>query len=210
MHPTLVYPTAPINLRPQDIPGYTPPEGTDPAAKTDAWAWFRKDDATGTYRGLDEGMASLAEAVKAAGGVDAVLGFSQGGAVAGLVAAALETGRRDVPPGPENDWARALREANANKPLRFAVSYSGFYATPNSLAWCYDPTVVTPTLHVLGGLDTIVEESRSRGLVDRCVDPTVVVHPGGHHVPVSKEWAMALVAFVKKHAEDAGKVQAGL
>ena len=208
--PTLIYPTGPNRLLPRDIPGYVPPEdGEDDANNedSDCWAWFRKDEGTGQYRFFDEGMATVAAAVTEAGGVDAVCGFSQGGAMAGLIAAALENGR--VPPkGPEGEWARKLKAANDDKPLKFAVSYSGFFAPVESLKWCYDPKITTPTLHVLGSLDTVVEENRSQGLVDRCLEPSVVIHPGGHYVPVSKEWVMPLAGFIKQHADD--KPQAGL
>lgn len=210
--PTLIYPTGPNRLRPSDIPGYVPPSDGEPDDGKgdegfDCWAWFRKDEATGRYRFFDEGMAVVASAIAEAGGVDGVCGFSQGGAMSGLVAAAMESGRTP-PQGPEGDWARKLREANDGKPLRFAVSYSGFYAPPESLEWCYSPKLTTPTLHILGSLDTVVDENRSQGLIDRCENPSVVTHPGGHYVPVSKEWVMPLAGFVKQHAEF--KPQAGL
>ncbi|KAF3355260.1 hypothetical protein VdG1_04221 [Verticillium dahliae VDG1] len=51
-------------------------------------------------------------------------------------------------------------------------------------------------------LDTVVDEGRSRALVDRCEEAAVVGHPGGHYVPISKEWAMALAGYVKHHAQD--------
>lgn len=130
--------------------------------------------------------------------ISGVVGFSQGGSMAAMLAAAMESPRRPVPPGAEWDWVRAVREANNNYPLRFAVIYSGFYAPPAELAWLYEPRIRTPTLQFIGSLDTVVDETRSRGLVARCEDPVVVVHPGGHHVPVSKEWVMPLVGFIRK------------
>lgn len=142
----------------------------------------------------------MAASIAEAGGIDAVVGFSQGGALAALVASALE--ERTLPEGAEGDWARGLREANGGRPVKFAVSYSGFYAPVDQLRFCYEPKIKTPTLHYLGSLDTVVEESRSQGLVDRCEEPLVLTHPGGHHVPVSKEWAMPLAGFIKQHAEE--------
>ncbi|KAJ4227225.1 hypothetical protein FSOLCH5_005553 [Fusarium solani] len=200
--PVLIYATAPNRLSAEDIPGYQPPE--EPPAEDyqpDTWAWWRKDEATGNYRLLDEGMATVAEAIREAGGIDAVGGFSQGGAMAALVAAALEP-ERPLPEGKEGDWARGLREANDGKPLKFGVFYSGFWATPDSLQFCFEPKIKTPTLHYLGSLDTVVDESRSQALVDRCEEPLVMVHPGGHHVPVNKEWGMPLAGFIKQHAEE--------
>lgn len=144
-------------------------------------------------------MAVIADSIREAGGIDGVCGFSQGGAMTAFVAAALEPSRT-VLDGPKGDWARKLREANGGQPVKFAISYSGFYAGIPDLEWLYEPKLKTPTLHYIGSLDTVVDESRSQALVDRCEEPLVVVHPGGHHVPVSKEWVMPLAGFIKNHA----------
>lgn len=225
LHPTLIYPTAPNRLSPADIPGYQPSPSTSASATsggdaadeespetTDAWAWFRKHEASGSYRLLDEGMNHLAQCIRddAGGHVDGVVGFSQGGFVASLLAAVLEPDRK-LPQaqahgsGGGGGWATTLREANGGKALKFAVVYSGFYAPQADLAWLYEPTKIsTPTLHYIGSLDTVVEEGRSRGLVARCEEPVVVVHPGGHYVPVSKEWVNPLVGFVRKFGGEDG------
>ncbi|KAI2634989.1 serine hydrolase FSH [Hypomontagnella submonticulosa] len=218
LHPTLIYPTAPHRLRPSDIPGYVPPDSTDGGEEeeeeeSDNWAWFRKDEATGAYRGFAAGMQHIASTIADAGGVDGVCGFSQGGATAALVAAALEHPYRSPPPassssssdeeGEDWSWVSALRAANKERPLKYCVIYSGFYAPPGALQWLYTPRIATPTLHFLGSLDTVVEDGRSQGLVDRCVDPTVVVHPGGHYVPVAKDWVMVLVGWLRQRYADA-------
>lgn len=158
-------------------------------------------------------MARVADAIRDAGGVDGIMGFSQGGAMAAMVAAALEPERvvpssssssssekpADDDEPPAEQWVRALRDANGHRPLRFAVIYSGFYARDDALAaWLYAGGLATPSLHVIGGLDTVVDEARSAGLVERC-GPTArrIVHPGGHYVPVGKEWTMAVVGFLR-------------
>ncbi|KAI9904189.1 hypothetical protein N3K66_000718 [Trichothecium roseum] len=203
--PTFLYPTAPNRLLPQDVPGYEGPDvdPSDEARLLDTWAWFRKSEATGEYRLLEEGMRAVADAIRDAGegGIDGVCGFSQGGCLAGLVAAALEKDR-PVPEGKQGDWARELREANGGRELRCLVSYSGFWPPPDSLQWCYEPKVSTPSLHFIGSLDSVVVEERSRALVDRCRDAQVVVHPGGHYVPISKEWIMALAVFIKQQYDE--------
>lgn len=212
LHPTLIYPTAPNRLSPADIPGYqsSTSEAADEESPetTDAWAWFRKDEASGSYRLLDEGMSHLAQCIRddAGGHVDGVIGFSQGGFVASLLAAVLEPDRKLPESAAASDsWATKLREANGGRALKFAVVYSGFYAPQADLAWLYEPgKISTPTLHFIGSLDTVVEEGRSRGLVARCEEPVVVVHPGGHYVPVSKEWVNPLVGFVRKFGGEDG------
>ncbi|KAK4124783.1 hypothetical protein N657DRAFT_712068 [Parathielavia appendiculata] len=252
--PTLLYPTAPNRLSVRDIPGYEPrrsgssiEEGGDAAEEVDyglgqaeeekeeidSWAWFRRDEATGSYRFVREGMGRLAEVINASsssascpsgkgdeqseeagagekeqqpGFIDGVIGFSQGGCMAGMLASALEEGRtgQDLPME-HTGWVGAVREANGGRPLKFAVVYSGFYAVPGDLAWLYEPKIKTPTLHFLGSLDTVVDESRSRGLVERCEAPVVFTHPGGHYVPVSKEWVMPLAGFIKKCLDGEGQ-----
>ncbi|KAK0381216.1 serine hydrolase [Colletotrichum melonis] len=202
--PTLFYPTGPSQLSPRDIPGFVPDESANGEdQEIDAWAWWRKDESSGSYRFLDQGISTVAEAVREAGGVDGVVGFSQGGAFAALLAAILEGPHRDEKmPEDLKASAQALREANGGKPFKFAGIYSGFFAPPEELRWAYEPKIKTPTLHFLGSLDTVVEESRSQGLVDRCEEPMVVVHPGGHYVPITKEWAMPLIGFLKKIADE--------
>ena len=199
----LIYPTGPTRLLPSDIPGYSPPAngGDEDDYQPDTWSWWRKDDASGEYRHLEAGMDTVAAAIREAGGVDGVCGFSQGGAVTGVVTAALESDR--AVPESSAVWVREIREANGGRPLKLAVSYAGFKAQPKSLRWCFEPKIKTPTLHVLGSLDTVVDENRSQELIDCCVNPAVVTHPGGHHVPVSKEWVMPLAGFIKQQVYDA-------
>ncbi|KAI1359088.1 serine hydrolase FSH [Xylaria arbuscula] len=226
LHPTLIFPSGPHRLRPSDIPGYVPPE--DPSNQLDEdeldnWAWFRKDDASGSYRGLEEGMRRVASSIREAGGVDGVLGFSQGGCMASLVASALEHPHRTPSPPlsistttttttsstgspPEeqtSSWLEDLRAANNGQPLKFCVVYSGFHATPPDLQWLFEPAIATPTLHFLGGLDTVVEEKRSMALVERCRDPMVLTHPGGHYVPVARDWVMQLAGWLRQRCIDA-------
>lgn len=211
--PVLIYPTAPNRLRPSDIPGFAPRDDAPAGAEeeeSDSWAWWRRDDATGAYRFLPEGMSTMAAAIREAKGIDGVLGFSQGGCAAGILAAAMETNR--VPPTDASvygwDWVEEVRAANNHKPLRFAVIYSGFHAPPAELQWLYKPGIATPTLQYIGGLDTVVDETRTQELVDHSQDPAVLKHPGGHYVPINKEWVMPLVAFVKKHSEEITEAEA--
>ncbi|KAH6683702.1 dihydrofolate reductase [Plectosphaerella plurivora] len=202
------YPTGPLRLDAKEIPGYTPPEGdAEDEGETDSWAWFRKRDDPQvpggiTYIGLDSGMNTVAEAIRGIeGGVDGVIGFSQGGAMTALVASVLETPHREVPEA-SAAWATDLREANGGRGLKFAGIYSGFFATDEALAWTYEPKIQIPSVHFIGSLDTVVEESRSQALVERFEDPVIVVHPGGHYVPISKEWAMALAGFVQRRVKE--------
>jgi pimeloyl-ACP methyl ester carboxylesterase len=100
----LIYPTAPMRLARPDVPGL---DGTGGNAVTevggddgepDAWAWWRRkgDGEPFAYEGLEEGLARVAEVLRTDGPFDGVVGFSQGGALAGMVASLLEEGKMDV------------------------------------------------------------------------------------------------------------------
>lgn len=223
---SLHYPTAPINIKPADLPGFDPTTSTSDgrfdssvtAESTDAWGWWvRKGEREPyTYDGMETGFARVAEVLKTEGPFDGVIGFSQGGALAGMVASLLETGRKEAFERAQAEGGMAYPSSfleedtgyvegdTIHAPLRFAVSYSGFGASTNPLYQAfYEPKIATPMLHFLGQVDTVVEEARSLRLVDACVegrgegDKRVVYHPGGHFLPSSqKQYVAALAAFM--------------
>lgn len=69
----------------------------------------------------------------------------------------------------------------------------------------YEPMITTPILHVLGTLDTIVDEERSLSLVGCCAGAKekgwVVTHPGGHYVPMGKAMVGVLAGFIAGYLE---------
>lgn len=223
---TLTYPTAPLRLYAADIPNPSALDTTAfensniPLSDTeaiDSWGWWRRKGSSEpyTYSGLEAGLASVAEVLSTQGPFDGVVGFSQGGALAGMVAALLEPGRREAfeeaqkhggirfPESFEKDTGFVADVVHP--PLRFAVSYSGFAASTHVLyKGFYEPKIRTPMLHFLGSLDTVVDEKRSLRLVEACADggadgKRVIYHPGGHFLPSSqKQFVGALVGFIRE------------
>ena len=213
----LHYPTAPIRLDVTDIPGF---DVDGDKENPEAYGWWRRkgDGEPYTYEGMEMGLAKLAECLKRDGPFDGVLGFSQGGAAAGIVASLLEPGRREAFEAAQSNGGMrypdsftddsGFIEEPIHPSLKFGVSYSGFGASTNALYQAfYVPKIRTPMLHFLGSVDTVVSEERSLRLVDACVDgrgreggvPRVVYHPGGHFLPSSqKQYVAALVAFVRE------------
>lgn len=201
------YPTGPIQLKPADIPGFSPsdPEGVQ-GVEAFGW-WQRKDTDDGIiYKGIEDGMAAIAECIKREGPFDGVIGFSQGAAAAAMVASLLEGESRvtafakiekegGVPYPPAFKTAAGF----VQQPLKFAVVYSGFRAPGKRHDAFYEPKIETPVLHFLGQLDSVVEEERSRALIGACEagDKNVAIHPGGHFLPSQRPWLDACVIFVK-------------
>lgn len=143
-----------------------------------------------------------------------VIGFSQGGCAAGMVASLLEPGRRAAFDAAERGggggggiaYPAAFAELR-HPPLRFAVSYSGFGAPHELYRAFYEPKIATPMVHFVGSLDTVVEEERSLRLVRSCEGPErVVYHPGGHFLPTQKQYISALAGFIQETCGDVGKV----
>jgi Serine hydrolase (FSH1) len=238
---TLIYLTGPHQLLPADIPRWdvlqpyasasTSAERASEQAQAlqeepDAWAWWRRKGDREPYvlEGIEQGFAVIAEALKKEGQVDAVMGFSQGAAMAAMVAAVLEGERLEareryverIARQDKNlkvwEYPKSFLKENGEPihgPLRFAVSYSGFASQHPEYGWIYDPKIKTPMLHFIGSLDTVVEEKRSLSLVDVCETKRVVYHPGGHFVPASqKEFVGALVGFIREiNADSANKLK---
>ncbi|PLB52404.1 dihydrofolate reductase [Aspergillus steynii IBT 23096] len=219
-----IYPTGPLRLNPADIPGYeasAPTEGGEEAEAPEAYGWFRRSNTANPplYMGLEDGLAAVAKVLREEGPFDGVIGFSQGAAMAAMVAALLETGRKDafvkakerkeLGEGEGEVFAYpAPFEGLAHPPFKFAVCYSGFRSPGARYRGFYEePAVQTPVLHVLGTLDAVVEESRSRSLIEACVgDPEgegkVVWHPGGHFLPSQRPYLDAAVRFIRESVEE--------
>ena len=190
----------------------------------DAYGWWRRRDHDDpreiVYEGLERGLDVVAACIRSEGPFDGVVGFSQGGAAAGMVAALLEgRGRREGFEAAEKGGGMRYLESFLARggdkgavdglvqgPLKFAVCYSGFRAPGKRYQGFYEPKIRTPLLYVLGQVDVVVDEVRGRQLVEACEggEGRVVVHPGGHFVPSQKPWLDAVVGFVKECVEVTG------
>lgn len=143
---SLHYPTAPIKLSYADIPGVNV-EGAESNAdeQPEAYGWWRRkgEGEPFTYEGIEQGLATIAETMARDGPFDGVIGFSQGGAAAGMVASLLEEGRRAAFETAQSkggirfpdSFAKdsGYIEESVQAPLKFAVSYSGFGASTSTL-----------------------------------------------------------------------------
>lgn len=219
------YPTGPLRLKPSDIPGYEPSSSSPAEEDIEAFGWWRRSNTADPplYQGIEDGLAAVAKAMAEEGPFDGVIGFSQGAALAAMVAALLDPGRREA-------FAKFAKDSSGgaagitypesfeklqHAPLKFAICYSGFRAPgPRYRGFYEDPAIQTPVLHVLGSLDAVVEEARSRALIEACVgepekEGLVVWHPGGHFLPSQRPYLDAAVQFIRAQLEkrdwDGGK-----
>ena len=172
------------------------PEGTRPLGW---WRPERQDDRSWHFHGVDDSLALLSQAeaseVEAHGhGVDVVLGFSQGSALAHL-ATALRQHRPSASPLPS---------------LCGAVFVGGFPFAPASPAFAEASLHLSmPTLHVAGSRDKIVRPETSARLLQLCAEDnrTYHEHQGGHVVhsgsaslAVYEDW------FARQHVGASGQL----
>lgn len=228
-----IYPTGPLRLDPADIPGYEPSPDRNPDDPIEAYGWWRRSNTANPplYVGVEDGLQAVAKVLREEGPFDGVIGFSQGAALAAMVASLLETGRmgafarfqdagaasagvdlsaateKGPIPGMPFPESFAETQLQQHPPLKFALCYSGFRAPgPRYRAFYEEPAIQTPVLHVLGSLDAVVDDSRSRALIDACAgDPEkegkVIWHPGGHFLPSQRPFLDAAVRFIQERLE---------
>ncbi|KAJ5766864.1 uncharacterized protein N7511_004480 [Penicillium nucicola] len=211
------YPTAPLRLLPAEIPGYEPSETSNETSAIEAYGWWRRSNTANPplYTGMEEGLATVARTLAEEGPFDGVIGFSQGAALAAMVASLLEPGRKrsfehfESVTGEGGVSGMPFLESFAEEagfkhpPLKFAICYSGFRAPGARYRGFFEePAIQTPVLHVLGSLDAVVEEGRSRALIEACAgepekEGLVVWHPGGHFLPSQRPYLDAAVKFIR-------------
>lgn len=110
--------------------------------------------------------------------VEGIVGFSQGAGLSGVIAARY----KELLPS-----------------LKWVIFFSGFRLKPAKFEHWYEPKIEVPSLHVIGELDTVVEEGRSIKLFESCEDDRKVMlkHQGGHYVPNNKDFVNKIVAWIQ-------------
>lgn len=144
--------------------------------------------------GWDQSLHALAEVMEKEGPFDGVLGFSQGGAAAAMLCAAIEQGRVE------------------GEQFRFALLFGAFLPRDPALREALlVQTLPVTSLHFFGQNDALVVEARTRELAECFVSDkrTVVAHPQGHCVPSLKEVRDKVKAWVAEEAAAAGSAAAG-
>lgn len=154
------------------------------------FGWWKKaqSDPLSSYTIPDETKKLLKDFVLEHGPFDGIAGFSQGGGLAGYLATDL--------PG-------ILGVPQEHQP-KFLISFSGFRLEPTLLVEQYKKhPIAVPSLHVLGEMDYVVDESRALKLFDECQekDRTLLRHSGGHVVPNSKVYVQQLCAWIANNVE---------
>jgi pimeloyl-ACP methyl ester carboxylesterase len=95
---------------------------------------------------------------------DGVFGFSQGAALAGLLAALREGGSAAIS-------------------FDMAIMVGGFTSNSPQHEHFFDRLLTVPSLHVMGRADGVVPMQDSLLLAHRFANPVIIEHSGGHVIP---------------------------
>ncbi|CCU99871.1 unnamed protein product [Malassezia sympodialis ATCC 42132] len=118
-------------------PDPPPPSPDDPLEKQPRAWWMSREEG---YVGWESAIQSLAQLSREQGPFDGVLGFSQGGTAAAVVAASIEHPELL----PEN------LEAIQTTPLKFMISVSGFRPNDSAFDPLFSVPLQTPSLIIYG------------------------------------------------------------
>jgi pimeloyl-ACP methyl ester carboxylesterase len=111
---------------------------------------------------------------------DGVFGFSQGAALAGLLA--------------------AIRDSES-APISFdlAIMVGGFTSTLPQHARLFARELTVPSLHVMGRTDGVIPMRDSLLLAERFAHPVIIEHRGGHVIPDDPAVTSRIADFVEHH-----------
>lgn len=190
-----VYPTAPFAIEPSGPPSKL-------RALHGSWAWWQQTAFHEIQPDLQAGLDAVMSVLQQEGPFDGIVGFSQGAAMAVMVASLHEAGREAAFAQADCKFPFPAAVATIKHPaFKFIVAISGYTVSHVSYKAFYNPPIRTPTLLVIGSLDTVVEEDISLSLVDSCEcadgsKPTIIWHSGGHTIPGSKRELAAIAHFI--------------
>ncbi|KAL1306161.1 hypothetical protein AAFC00_004268 [Neodothiora populina] len=185
------YPDAPL-LNASGIPGY---EGVG-EKNEDLRGWFDINDMS--FRGLEESLRWVMEYMRGIGPIHGIVGFSQGAALAVMIASLLEARQNPARLSSISSQQVAMDLQPPQGPLKFVVSMSGFRGTSDHYLGFYNPIIATPGMCIIAELDTMISEDISLMLVGSMFAPEVIRHKGGHYVPTDKKTIAAIIDFIRE------------
>ena len=140
---------------------------------------FSSRDKSAITKGYDDSLAVIAKAVEENGPFDGLMGFSQGGAMAGLLC--------------------GMMQQNLVKyPFKFAILISAFKSLADPHQKYYAEKIAIPTLHVFGKTDQVIPKEMSEEFLQYFNSPTTYIHAGGHFVPATGEAKRAYIDFLDR------------
>lgn len=163
-----------------------------------AWYFAREKpqhgEGKGEFVGLETSLESIGKMLKEEDDVRAILGFSQGAGLVGMLCALLHTRQNEHP-------LRKLMPMDLPTPLA-CIAFAGFKARFSQYDSVYDDGIDAPILHVIGAGDSLVRHERSQALIHICSRAKILKHDGGHNIPKGDAEVAEIVQFIRQHVTE--------
>ncbi|KAJ2776723.1 Ovarian cancer-associated protein 2 [Coemansia interrupta] len=153
-----------------------------------AWWWWKTTGQRSELRGLGDTLEKLANVLNEQGPFDGILGFSQGAALAILLAEMLQEGS-------SHEYLKFPKPVE-HPQFKFVILAGAFGVEPEEYQGIYDTKLNVPSLHMTGEYDTVIETKRSRKMMEVFVDPVVFEFRGGHFIPQTPECLRVVRSFL--------------
>ena len=167
------------------------------------FGWWHAADVAGVNAGICSGARryqgwqgtreTIGSVFARQGPFDGVFGFSQGAALAALLVGLRS--RHD----PVEGAGPAGKSQNLPLAFDFAIMVGGFVSADPDLAILYGgkSNYDLPSVHIIGGSDTIVQPSASRELASKFNNPLILEHGGGHVISAAPAIRQGVRAFLE-------------
>ncbi|GIK03802.1 hypothetical protein Aspvir_007876 [Aspergillus viridinutans] len=162
-----------------------------------ALGWWYGRDTVSDYKGIEVSLSFLAKFIHGRP-IHGVIGFSQGGAMAGMVCSLV-----DCHYNPEK--VAAIRAQGlpvddylclpGQERLRFMMAIGGYRGTLRYYGSLYQWPMQTPSIHTLASMDAVVEHHLSIGLARSFTSYEIIEYFGSHFVPRDPTSVNALARF---------------
>jgi Ran GTPase-activating protein (RanGAP) involved in mRNA processing and transport/predicted esterase len=137
--------------------------------------WNATDDIDNMiYEGVEESISfidSLASTINY-GPIDGIIGFSQGGTLAAIIAYLISN---------NSDKTKII-----SKNLKFVIIISGFY--PRDIRYKFTKRINIPSFHIWGEKDVLILPERSKMLGDFFISRMEYIHENDHYIKAISAW----------------------
>jgi hypothetical protein len=165
------------------------------------FGWWYGRDTVSRYRGIEASLSYLATYIHGRP-IQGILGFSQGGAVAGMISSLLNCSDNlekitaiRAQGLPVDDFL----QLPAQKPLRCCIGIGGYQGTVKYYGSLYQWPIQTPSIHTMASMDAIVEHFETMKMAESFSSYEIVQYHGSHFCPRDRVTVEALACFVLKN-----------
>lgn len=144
--------------------------------------YFKAQDDSDCVKGYEESLKATVDFVSENGPFDGLLGFSQGGAMLGLLCGLQQQGKLPFS-------------------FKFAIFASAFRSHSSPHQHLYSEKIILPSLHVYGEEDQVIQKSMSEEFLQYFHEPQTLVHSGGHFIPATGAHKATYITFLENMAQ---------